>query len=73
VNARGLTLVETLVALALIGVAIGAILPAFTVQLGSNTRNEERSEAVAAAEILLEELRGEDLSTLPTTGQSAAR
>jgi prepilin-type N-terminal cleavage/methylation domain-containing protein len=70
---RGLTLVETLVALALVGVAIGAILPAFTTQLGSNTRNEVRSEAVAAAEILLEELRGVDLGTLPTSGQSAPR
>lgn len=69
--ARGVTLIETLVALAILGISLAGILPSFVTQLHSNTRNEERSGAVIAAQWVLDSLRLQDPSTLPATGASA--
>lgn len=70
-NARGLTLVETLVAMALIGVVASALMASFVTQLYANSRNETRSAAISAAEMMLEDLRLEDPETMPSTGDSA--
>jgi type II secretory pathway pseudopilin PulG len=68
---RGATLVEALVALAILGVALTGILPSFITQLQSNTRSEERTSAVVAAQLVMDFHRLEDPEAMPTTGTSA--
>ena len=70
---RGFSLVEALIAVAIIGIAISAIAPAFFVQMDANTRNEERTEAAAAAALVMERLRYEDPSKMPDSGASDPR
>ncbi len=72
-NQRGISLVESLIAVAIIGIAISAIAPAFFVQMDTNTRNEERTEAAAAAALVMERLRFEDPSKMPDEGSSDPR
>jgi type II secretion system protein I len=66
-SGRGLTLVETLVALALLSVMALAVLPAFTSHADTNTRCEARADAVTLAQRQLEALRGRALSTMPAS------
>lgn len=67
---RGLTLVEVLVALAILAL-IGPILAGFLGYLRINTRTELRSQAITLAQERLEALRITDVATLPTTGCDA--
>jgi type II secretory pathway pseudopilin PulG len=69
-NQRGSTLLEALVAIAIVGIAIAGIAPAFFVQMDANGRNEQRTEAAAAAARVMETLRREDPASLPTSGSS---
>ena len=64
---RGFTLVEALVALAILGIAAVMIAPALTNQLQANNRSELRSGAVSVVEQTLEALRLQDPETLPTS------
>jgi general secretion pathway protein I len=64
-SARGFTLVEALVAMALLGIAAAAILPAFMVQYDANSRAEIRGGAITAAQQVLEDLRLQDPHTMP--------
>ncbi len=68
---RGISLVEVLCAIVVIGVGAMAILPSFVVHRDSTVRNEVRSGAMTAATTALERLRLVDPATLPTTGTSA--
>lgn len=68
---RGATLVEALVALAILGVALTGILPSFITQLQSNTRSEERTSAVIAAQLVMDFHRLEQPRDMPTNGASA--
>jgi prepilin-type N-terminal cleavage/methylation domain-containing protein len=68
VNERGFTLLEGLLALAILGIALAGILPAFFGYMNVNTRNEMRTGAVAAAQEQMEALRFGDPSTMPTSG-----
>jgi prepilin-type N-terminal cleavage/methylation domain-containing protein len=70
---RGVTLVEALVALAILGIALTGVLPAFTTQTRANTRSHERASAVSAAQQIVEALRFEDPSALPSVGATAPR
>ena len=65
---RGFTLLEGLLALAILGIALAGILPAFFGYMNVNTRNEVRTGAVAAAQEQMEALRFADPSALPTSG-----
>lgn len=67
-NAKGFTLLEALVATALLAILLTGVLPLFFVLLQSNTRNEERSGAVAAAQEVMEQLRQQDPATMPAEG-----
>jgi type II secretory pathway pseudopilin PulG len=67
----GITLIESLLALFLLGIVVVGILPVLVIQASSNTRNERRSAAVSAVQMRLEELRLEDPAGLPATGSSA--
>lgn len=72
-NSRGVSLVEALLAIALLGVAAVSILPAFVVQMNTNTRNEQRTAAITAVQQSIEALRLVEPSSLPSSGQSAAQ
>ena len=67
---RGMSLLESLLALALLGVVLTALLSAFVVLMDVNTRDEVRTAALAAAERILEERRRDDVETIPSTGSS---
>lgn len=67
-NERGMTVVEALVAIAILGVAMAAVMPAFVIQVHVNTDNELRSGAVAAAQQVMESLRLDDPASMPESG-----
>ena len=69
-NGKGFTLLEVLVAMGLLGMLLAGIVPVFFSMMAVNTRNEERSGAVAAAQQVLEELRRQDPALLPDSGTS---
>lgn len=66
----GFTLIESLVALAILGVLLAAILPTFFTYLDANTMSEERTGALAAAQETMELLRQTDPTTMPNAGSS---
>jgi prepilin-type N-terminal cleavage/methylation domain-containing protein len=65
----GFTLVEALLAIAILSIAAVAALPAFVTQMESNHRNEARGEAVTAAEQVLEGLRLARPDEMPSGGR----
>jgi general secretion pathway protein I len=68
VSERGFSLLEGLVAMAILGIILAGIMPAFLQFMDVTTRNEERSGAMAAAQELLEATRRVDPTTMPDTG-----
>lgn len=69
-NDRGFTLLEALVAMAILGAALAGMIPAFQTFLDANSLSEQRSNAVAAAQQVMETLRQVDPATLPASGTS---
>ena len=69
-NDRGFTLLESLVAVAILGVVMAAIAPTFFTYLDANTMSEERTGALAAAQETMEQLRHLDPTSMPDTGSS---
>lgn len=67
----GFSLVEALVALALVAVVLTGILPAFLGQQQANRRNDLRTGAIAAAQQVMEELRVVDPVAMPESGTAA--
>jgi len=73
-GSRGSTLIESLIALLILGIVAAGMLPAFMMQLDANGRSELRSGAILAAQQSMEALRILDPETeIPSTGQSAIR
>jgi len=70
---KGFTLVESLVALSILGIALAAMMPGFLTQTDVNTLNEERWGAVEAAQQVMEELRQVNPGSLPTSGSAATQ
>ena len=70
-NEKGFTVVEALISIFLLGVVLAGILPGLLTFLDTNTLSEEKSDAVAAAQVVLERLRLEDPATLPSSGSSS--
>lgn len=68
---RGCSIVEVLVSLGIFSIGTLAVAQAFTTQLTYNNRSELRSSAVAAAQVVLDELRVTDPNSMPTSGTSA--
>ncbi|MDZ7707507.1 MAG: type II secretion system protein [Trueperaceae bacterium] len=62
---EGLTLVEALIAVSILTILLAAVIPAFTDALRINTRSEVRSQAVAAAQTVLDSLRAVPPSEWP--------
>jgi prepilin-type N-terminal cleavage/methylation domain-containing protein len=73
VSERGFSLVEALCALALLGIALIGVIPTFQVLVNVDTLSEQRSNAVAAAQQVMEALRQQSPSSLPTSGASAVQ
>lgn len=65
-NRGGFTLVETVVALSLLAIALGSLLPAMTQAIRANTESEIRTGAIAVAQQEIDNLRA--LDTWPTSG-----
>jgi len=61
----GVTLIEALVAVSILAILLAAVVPAFTNALRINTRSETRSQAVAAAQTVLESLRAQPPAAWP--------
>ena len=72
-NERGFSLVEAVCALGLLAIVLLGIVPTFQVLLATNTISEQRSNAVAAAEQVMEALRQQSPSSLPSSGSSAVQ
>jgi prepilin-type N-terminal cleavage/methylation domain-containing protein len=64
----GFTIIEAVIALAVLGIVLAAIAPIFISNLRDNNRSEKRSEAIAVARQVFEGLRYKDPATLPTSG-----
>ena len=67
----GMSLIEALIAIVLVGIALAGISQAFVTQMDANTRNDKRSGAIAAAQQVMEALRRQDPAGMPTTGSSS--
>ena len=72
-NQKGFSLVEAVCALGLLAIALLGIVPTFQVLMDANTLNEQRSNAVAAAQEVMEALRQQSPSSLPSSGSSAVQ
>jgi type II secretion system protein I len=70
-NARGFSLIEALMAVAILAMVAVGVLPAIISHMDANSRNELRSGAISAAEERLEALRLQDPVALPDSGSSA--
>jgi type II secretory pathway pseudopilin PulG len=64
----GFSLLEALFAVTLLGIVAMAISRAFVAQARANTQSEIRSEAVQAAQQVLDRLRTVDPASLPASG-----
>ena len=67
----GFTLIETIVALGVFGVASAAIANGFIMQMRTNNQNTQRGESVAAAQFVLDQQRVIDPTSMPASGTSA--
>jgi len=70
-NCKGFTLTESLLAVALMGLALAGLMPSFMTYTDANTFSERRSGAVMAGQQVLEQLRRQDPRAMPTGGSSS--
>ena len=70
---KGFTLIETIVALGVFGVASAAIANGFIMQMRTNNQNTQRGESIAAAQFILDQQRVIDPTSMPSAGTSAAQ
>jgi prepilin-type N-terminal cleavage/methylation domain-containing protein len=68
----GFSLMEVLMSMVLLGVVGAGLAPGMLMNVKAITRNELRSESIAAAQQVLDDLRTEDPTTLPSTGDTEA-
>jgi type II secretory pathway pseudopilin PulG len=68
---RGFSLLEALLAVALVATVVMGLLPAFIVCKDVNSHNAVRTGAVAAAQRVLESHRRTPPDTMPSSGSSA--
>ncbi len=72
-NEKGFTLVEVLAALVIFGLIVAGMGPIFLQQLKHNHTSEIKTEAMGAAQIVLDRIRTVDPATLPTSGNGTAQ
>ena len=68
---KGFSLIEAVIAVAILGVLMAGVIPAFMSNLSINGQSERRSEAVALAQQTLETLRGTNMSSLPMSSSTS--
>ncbi|RMF93695.1 MAG: type II secretion system protein [Nitrospinota bacterium] len=68
---KGFTLIEVLIALAILSIAMASIAPVFLSNFAFNNRNELRTGAVAAARQVLDGLRLQNPANLPLSGSTS--
>jgi type II secretory pathway pseudopilin PulG len=68
----GLTLLEVLVAFAILGITMIAIVPSFVRYLQVNSASEVRTQAANVAQRYFEQYRLMDPGSMPTSGQETA-
>jgi len=69
-NSKGFTLLESLISLGILSITLVTMIPAFQTLMDANSVSEERSNALAAAQVVIESLRHEDPASLPKDGAS---
>ena len=69
----GFSLLEVLVALGILAVAIAAALTSITTNLKANHKAELSFEGAQAAQTVIDQIRSQDIATLPTSGTDTAR
>ncbi len=67
---KGFSLIEAVIAVAILGVLMAGVIPAFIGNLNINDQSERRSEAVVLAQQTFETLRRGDMASLPMSGSS---
>jgi len=67
-NCKGFSLIESLAALAILGIALAGIVPSLMTYIDTNTLTEERSDAVAVGQQAMEALRQVNPETMPMAG-----
>lgn len=68
---RGFTLLEVMVSLFIFSVVLGGMAPAFVSHMKQNTDSEIRTAAIAASQQVLDGIRLQDITALPTSGAAA--
>ncbi len=68
---RGFTLMETIVALAITGIALAMVTPAFIVQAKSNLLSERKTQALEATQRAIDSVRTVSPSILPSSGSTS--
>ncbi|MCB0332101.1 MAG: type II secretion system protein [Bdellovibrionales bacterium] len=68
---KGFSLFEVLVATALLGLASAGVLPSFLHHFKTISENEFRTEAIAAAQVVLDQLRTVSPASLPMSGTTS--
>lgn len=68
---RGFTMIEVMVALAMFGVASAMMATSMVQMQRANHENMIRSSAYSAAQQVLDDIRSQNISLLPTTGSGA--
>ena len=68
---RGFTLLEVLVSLVIFSLASAAMATSFLTHLQRNNQTERRSEAIAAAQQILDQIRTEEPTALPNSGSDS--
>lgn len=66
----GISLVETMVTIALLGIVLGAIAPIFTNYAQINRKSQYRTEAISAAQQITDGLRQKSFAAWPVSGSS---
>lgn len=70
---NGFTLLEVMISLLIFSLVMSGMGPAFIAQLRHNTESEIRTESIAAAQIVLDDLRLENPASLRSTGSDPVR
>ena len=70
-SSEGFTLLEVLVSMVIFAIASAAMAQSFLTHLTMNNRSERRSEAIASAQQVLDQIRTEDPTSLPVSGSVA--
>ncbi len=64
-NARGFSLIEALIALSILSVVLASVVPLFITFSRSNLDSQRRTEAIAVAQMVVDELRQQSFEQWP--------